>query len=239
MKRLIFIFIFLSISGYSQSKIDKLMNQVANDLIPKNFNYYNLLENSLQDEKANDSINISSPKTKREFLESYPNFPFELGLKVKSEKINWKNYNLEKAKYITEEQAKKITGIITEVYFVDENIEIEKYDYLNENKDFNELIVKKNKKWTDEEIRTVIVKSLKEDAELQKENKVYFVFSNPIFSNDNEYARVSVLSNRRCKGECITYIYHYKNEVWTQIAEYAIYTLERFNCEDLITIFKN
>jgi hypothetical protein len=245
MKHILYLIIFLSTSSYSQSKIDKLINQVANDVIPKDFNYYYLLENSLQDKKANDSIILTFPNGKRELLKAYPNFPFDLGLRVKSEKINWKNYNLEKAKYITEGQAEKITRTTKEVYFVDENIEKDKFDYLNENKELNSLIVRKNKSWTEKEIRNEVEKSFKEDAELQKEKKVYYVFSNPIFSKNNEYARISVLLNSRCKGTCATYIYHYKNEVWTQIEEYEIYRIKatisdiQGTCEDLITEYKN
>jgi hypothetical protein len=245
MKHILYIFTLLSISGYGQIKIDKLINQVANDVVPEAFNYYYLLENSLQDEKANDSINLTFPNGKREFLKSFPNFPFDLGLKVKSEKINWKNYNLEKVKYITEVQAEKITRTTKEIYFVDENIEKDKYDYLNENKELNSLIVRKNKRWNDIEIWNEVEKAFKEDAEFQNEKKVYYVFSNPIFSKDNQYARITVLLNRRCKGSCTTYIYQYKDEEWTQIKEYGIYKLKAYitdiqgTCEDLIADYKN
>ena len=109
---------------------------------------------------ANDSIE-NIPKPRRELLDSNPNFPFNLLLKVESKSVNWRNYNLKKVNYITEKEIQKI----------------------------------------------------------KSSNETYFSISYPIFSKDNKYARISVFEHKFPKGNCVAYIYKYKNKVWTQVIE--------------------
>jgi hypothetical protein len=229
MKKLTFI-LMLSISSFSfgqKSDIENLINQIAKDEVPESFKYYFLVPKSIELEKINDSLQNYEIRELKMADKDFPkNFIYK---HPKKEIIDWRQYNLHKANYVSDEynynyrlsppQTKKIK-------FVKYNINQKKYDSLIDNKAPYTLIIKKkwfwNKKsiWNNKKkLNAEFVKNWKMDDKKNPEETVYFHFSKPIFSEDNKYALVSVFINKRCNGNGFTALYRNDNGIWNKIIE--------------------
>lgn len=222
MRLIFYIFFFSKLVVYSQNNVESLINKVASDNIPENFNFYYLVEESLNSEQAFDSLEIASPN---DFLFRFnQDLPKDLLLKVENRTVNWKEYNLDKVKYITQEVTKKIIPNIYDVYFVSNKISNDSLYNLNKTKGINTLILKKSKKWSEKKLWEEIKKIWYETKTIAKEQKICYSFSNPVFSNDKKYARISVFEYKACKGTCMTYLYKYENNTWILLAEFDQFT---------------
>lgn len=225
MKHLFFIIsISITLSLFGQkSAIENLINQVATDEVPENFGYYFLISKSLEQPKIYDSLQKHQI---RELIIPGNDFPIDLIYNQSKETIDWKNYNLKNVKYPEENIYVTSPPIDKDIQFVKYNIDPNKFDSLFKNKKPHTLLVKKkwiwNKKrvWTNKKFYNELVKAEKMDDMQKLEEKVYFQFSKPIFSEDNKYARVSIFKNRRKNGDGFTALYKNENGIWKKIMEY-------------------
>jgi hypothetical protein len=229
MKKLTFIFLLLitSLSFGQKSDIEDLINQIAENEVPENFEYYFLVPRSFEQEKINDSLQNYQV---RELKMVDKDFPEKfIYTQQKKDTIDWRNYDLEKVNYVSNEynynhtlsppQTKKIK-------FVKYNIDNNKYDSIVDNKEPYTLIVKKkwlwNKKriWNDKKLYDNFVQNWTIDDKNNPEETVYFHFSKPIFSENKKYALVSIFKKRRCDGIGFTSLYRNENGTWKKIMEF-------------------
>ena len=83
-----------------KSDIENLINQVAKSEIPENFEYYYLVPKSLEQEKIDDSLQNYQIRELKMVDNDYPqNF---INTQPKKETVNWKNYNLNESKLVSD-----------------------------------------------------------------------------------------------------------------------------------------
>jgi len=243
MKTILLIFAIISTLNLfrQHSDIDKLINQIAKEEIPKNFKYYYLVRSSLEHSKINDSIQNIKLQDLKKFDES---FPKSLIYKECNEKIDWKNYELKNVRYVSAEFVNPTSPPRSKkIRFVKFNIKSNKYDSLVENKEPHTLIVKKkwiwnkNKIWENKKFNEELVKAWKIDKEVNIEESIFFRFSKPIFSESKKYAIVSVWKNGSCKGNGFTALYRNENGTWEKILQYdqmeSLTTVTHSKCEEM------
>ena len=164
----------------------------------------------------------------------------------KKETVNWKNYNLNESKLVSDEynynhtlsppQTKKIK-------FVKYNIDKKKYDSLIENKEPYTLIIKKkwlwnkNRIWNNKKLYADFVENWKMDDKNNPEETVYYHFSKPMFSENKKYAILSVFKKRRCNGNGFTGLYRNDNGIWKKVMEFnqveSKTVSTHISCEDI------
>lgn len=234
MQKPIFIILFLaSLNVYGQkSEIEDLINQIANNEVPEDFEYYFLVPKSLEQPKIYDSLQNFQIKESGipglDFPLKLNDFPLNLIYSTSEEMTNWKNYDLKNVRYVSDEYIYQTSPPRSKtVRFVKYNIDQDEYDSLMQNKKSHTLLVRKkwfwnkNRIWDNPKFHNELVKAWKIDEEQNVEEKVYFHFSKPVFSKNKKYARVSVFKNKRCKGRGFTAIYEKQdNGIWKKIIEY-------------------
>lgn len=244
MQRKIFIILFLiSINNFGQkSEIENLINQIANNEIPENFEYYFIVTKSLEQPKIYDSIQNYQIRGFRRFDKD---FPENLIYKLSEDTTDWKEYDLKNTKYVINEYKYPTTSPPTSknVRFVKYNIGQKEYDSLTQNRKPHTVIVKKkwlwtkNRIWQNKKFHNELIKAWKLDEEKNKEEMVYVQFSKPIFSKDKKYARISIFKNRRCNGNGFTAIYRNDNGTWKKLIEYnqvaSVVAMTHSRCEDI------
>src|SRR5690606_32788021 len=99
---LLIILFFISTNIFGQkSDIEELINQIANNEVPENFEYYFIVSKSLEQPKIYDSIQNYQI---RELRMSDKNFPVSLIYKPNEDTTDWKKYDLKNAKYVINEK---------------------------------------------------------------------------------------------------------------------------------------
>jgi hypothetical protein len=244
MSKLIFsIFLLVSINIYGQkSEIEELINQIAKNEVPENFDYYFVVSKSLEQPKIFDSIQNYHIE---EFRTTDKDVILNLYYENNKERTDWKNYDLKNTKFVIDEYKHPTTSPPTSknVHFVKYNINRRKYDSLLENRKPQTLIVKKkwfwNKKriWSNKNFHKELLKAWEIDNEKNPEENIYFEFSKPIFSADKKYAKVSVFKNRRCNGGGFTALYKNVNGIWKNLIAYnpvgSVTTVTHSRCGDM------
>lgn len=244
MKNTAFILMLLvsSLSFGQKSKIAGLINQISNNEVPENFEYYFLVSRSLEQPKIYDSIQNYQIIG---LTMSDKDFPENLIYKQSEEITDWKEYDLKNSKYVFNKYNYQTTSPPTSknVRFVKYNIGQKEYDSLTKNREPHTLIVKKkwhwnkNRIWKNEKFHKELINAWKLDEEQNKEEKIYFQFSKPIFSKDLKYARISIFKNRRCNGNGVTAIYRNDNGTWKKLIEYnqvaSVVSMSHSRCGDI------
>ncbi len=243
----------ISLNIYGQkAEIENLINQIAANEVPENFENYFLVPKSLEKPKVYDSLRNYQIRTLKM---SYNDLPLSLILRQNKKNIDWKKYNLKNVIYVHNEHINNEYIYLTapptgkNVQFVKHNIDQKKYDSLIKNKKPYTLIVKKkwlwNKKkiWDNEKFYNELIKAWKVDEEQNMEEKVYFQFSQPLFSTDKKYAKVSIFKNSRCKGTGFTSLYKNENGTWNKLIEYnkviSEVSMSHTKCGDIAISYNN
>jgi hypothetical protein len=238
MKNIFKYLLFFSCFGYAQDRTSELLNTLASDVVKSSESNYFLLETNLTDYKIVDSLVFTMPV--REFYIRHPDFPNFLLNTITTKNIKWNNINLKNAHLITQNQGDQITQTVKNVLFVYYDINSHDLQQKNNEIDLNTFIVKRSKSCNDEEIWNQVQQTWNDIPEWKK---IYYSFSDPIFSKDYKYARVAVLEMRKCSGGATTYIYKYENNIWVQIGEYPNDGMKKvtthIRCEDLNVRYVN
>jgi len=241
--------LIFTLSCFGQkTEIESLVNQIAYQEIPENFKFYYLVQKSLPQPEVLDSISLYRKTT---LLRQDLNFPLEFINEKNNENVDWEKYDLKKVKYVINEYNYQTTSPPTskKVKFVKYNIDQEEFDSLIDSKKPHTLIVKKkwlwNKKriWKNKKFYNELVKAWKLDKKQNREEKIYFQFSKPIFSKDKQYAKVSIFKSRRCNGNGFTAIYKNNNGIWKKLTEYnqvaSETTSTHVRCGDIAVTYEN
>ncbi len=208
-KFFLLIILFWSNFIFSQKiETESLVNCFTKDFLPKDFKYYNLLDKSFRADfdvyYLNESIENSGLKI--------PFFGKDDFINSKSE-INWNDYNLEKAHIFSEDKIHKFKSALYEYILVDKKIGQKKFDSIISNKKYNQIVVKINPYWNEDEKVKERHKELKnQEDKIEKENRDFYSISSPIFSVDKKFA---IIYYRDC---CHTngYLYIYSNNNWEE-----------------------
>ncbi len=219
------ILIFLTLNLFGQkAEIEELINQIAAKEVPENFDYYFLIPKSMEQPKIYDSLQNYQI---RELKMIDKNFPLKLIYEQGNNTINWKNYDLKKVEYVSDEYVnRKSPPTKKSVRFVKYNINKKEYDSLTKNRKPHTLIIKKKWIWNKNRIlenkkfHNELIKAWDIDEENNREEKIYFQFSKPIFSKDEKYAKISIFKSQRCKGNGFTALYRNENGTWKKLIEF-------------------
>ncbi len=237
---IIILLLILSINSFGQkTEIESVINQIASQEVPENFKFYYLMQESLQQPKEFDSLQLYQ-KTK--LLRQDLNFPLELIVAKRSENVDWKDFNLENIKYIGKETHRSSPPTMKQVYFVKYNIKQSELNSLLKNKNPHTLYIRKKWLWNKKRVWNEVVKAWKKDEEQNIEEKMYFSFSKPTFSSDFKYARVSIFIYKRCNGNRYTVIYKNENGIWKKLIEYNQVVSKTFlthvRCGDVLVTYE-
>ncbi|GEM_PF-2446977 len=209
----LFFLLLISSFVFSQKvETESLVNSFTKDIIPKDFEYYNLLDKSFKldfdVEYLNEIIEDSGAKIsffrKEDFI-------------ISKSEINWKDYNLEKAHIFPYDEIPKFKSALYEYILVDKKISQKQFDGIRNDKKYNQIVVKINPKWSKEKKKKECQKALKKREEIIKlENRDFYSISSPFFSLDKKFA---IIYYRDC---CSTngYLYFLSNNKWEQILKF-------------------
>lgn len=192
---------------------ESLVNSFTKDFVPKDFEYYNLLDESFSINFDVDYLN--------EAIESY-GLEKEISFKkqdfiISKSKINWNEFTLKKAKVYSDDKIPKFKSSFYEYILVDKKMSQKKLDSIIDNKKYSQIVVKVNPNWSEERKIKQSHKELKnQESRIKKENRDFYSISSPIFSSDKKFA---IISFRDC-CHTVGYLYFYSNKNWHQYLEF-------------------
>ncbi|RXG21274.1 hypothetical protein DSM02_2129 [Leeuwenhoekiella polynyae] len=134
--------------------------------------------------------------------------------------IDWRDYNLENIRYLTEGESISGPETIKKVYFLKYNTPETEYDSIVKNKKPNTLYVRKRWYWGKKRVWKEVVKAWKIDKNRHIEEQVFYSISKPIFSDNGTYARISIFKQKRCSGIGFTALYKNEDGTWIKDMEY-------------------
>jgi hypothetical protein len=207
---LVLLFLLISNLIFSQkADTESLVNSFTKDFVPKDFKYYNLLDESFSINFDVDNLN--------EAIESY-GLEKEISFKkqdfiISKSKINWNEFTLKKAKVYSDNKIPKFKSSFYEYILVDKKISQKKFDSIIGNKKYNQIVVKVNPNWSNDKQVKECHKELNNlEDQVEKENRDFYSISNPIFSVDKKFAIIYYRDCCRTNG----YLYIYSNNNWEE-----------------------
>jgi hypothetical protein len=210
----ILILSFFSTFSFGQTKeIENFINQAYQQIVPSNYAYYNLVDSSYATEF--DKYSLEQDEL-NQILKDNPDFPINYFLQNGNEIniLNWNNYHLEKAQVYSLKSIPKFAGQIRINHLVPFKTPKQKLDSLEKAKNYNEVIVPVKSSWGDKRKNKEIKKAwIKYSNSIRTEDKIYFTFSTPFFSDTKLYAIVAL--NYSSGGA--KYIFKKVDNKWTEI----------------------
>ena len=197
--------------------IRELINQVAKDIVPSENAYYNLVDSSFIIKLHKYSLD---QREKNELLKLYPDFPISLIEQASDSTIlTWKILKLDKARYYSISEMPRHLSTGYRVSKIAPNIYSQfQIDSSNQKISSNELYVKIKQNWNKRTVQKAYGRAWKRnDRLIQQEDKIYFSFSTPIFSEDYKYALVGVRYGNVKKS----LIYKRNSNRWIKIYEFG------------------
>lgn len=211
---LLLIFISLATLNAQNNEIEDFVNQTCLKYIPKEFEYFNLLEKSYVDEF--DEYSLEQQELK-ELLNDYPDFPY-LKFIEKAEDtttVNWKSFKIQKARVYNYKDIPKFLSHNRVSKLVPYNTPKHEVDSLNNLKDLYKLVIPVKKHWGQSKLKKEIDKKWNEyEKSIPKENRVYFRFSTPIIIGDYALVTYGKTGSRK------SFIYKKVNGFWELIHTY-------------------
>jgi hypothetical protein len=189
---------FLSTFCVAQNKdVEILINQVYQQIAPSSFEYYYLIDSSFR--TGFDEYSLDKEELK-DLLKNNPDFPYDnFILKSKNAVLlSWRNYNLEKARICSYADAPMFFSQIRLNRLVPFNTSKQVLDSMEKQKKHFELIVPVKTSWSDKRINKEIDKAwIKYFNSKKPEERLYFRFSTPIFSDNGLWAIVTLNQSDR------------------------------------------
>jgi len=208
----------LYFNSFSQNNIENLINQIASQKVSQTFRHYYLFEKSIKIDTSyfckSCKDNRINNRLKKELLKIDPNMPIDLFDRYTDTTLNWKNYNLENVKYVSESYPKYHKKVYTL------NKKLNRLDSLIENKKPQTLFIRKKWFWNKSRVWKEVKKAWKKDDEINIEDKTFYSLSYPIFSSDKNYVKITIQEQHIENGIGSTLIYRLKNGNWEKVFEY-------------------
>ena len=220
MKALFFYFLlFCCFHAKAQNALIRdLINQVAKEIVPSENSYYNLVDSSFIIKVDKYTLD---EREKYVLLKLHPNFPISLLEQVSDSTIlTWKIFKLDRARYYSiVEMPRHMSNGYRISKIVSNNYSQFQIDSINQKISSSELYVKVKQKWNERKVQKAYERAWKRnDSLIQKEDKIYFSFSTPIFSKDHKYAVVRVRYGSVEKS----LIYEWDSNHWKKIYEFGL-----------------
>jgi hypothetical protein len=135
-------------------------------------------------------------------------------------KVYWRNFNVKNAKLNSEYICKEIVKNETILFRAKNKIEL---DSIVKQDIPNIIAIQINPKWSERKTNSIITKAyIKHQIKEQcLEDKTYFSFTIPIFSEDKKYFRITILEGKAYKISATTFIYKIENKKITLVYEYG------------------
>jgi hypothetical protein len=207
-------FTLLTTFLFGQNKeVENFINQAYLQIVPSNFKYYNLIDSSFVTEF--DKYSLSRDELKN-LLQNNPDFPYDNFIQKGKNFVllSWTNYKLTKAKIYSNTAVPKFSSQIRVNRLVPFNTSEQLLDSLEMTKKYIEVIVPVKNSWGDKRRNKEIKKAwAKYSNSIRTEDKVYFKFSTPIFSDNGLYSIVTL--NRSDRGA--TYVFKKVDNKWNEI----------------------
>jgi hypothetical protein len=214
MKQLLLAFLhivlFTNLFG-QKTEIENLVNQAYKEVVPNNYEYYNLVDSSFVtyvDEYC------FGPDELYSLLKNYPNFPVDSFIQKSKDCmiLNWKNYSLIKAKISQYASIPKIQSQSKIIRLVPFNTSDQSIDSLKKTNKFIEMVTPVKKHWSKNRLNKEIAKAwAKYYNSIKAEDRIYYRFSTPLIFNN--YAIITM----DAPLEGATYIFLKVNNVWKNI----------------------
>lgn len=192
-------------------EIQKLVNEVSKVVVPKDFRFYNLVDSSF----ILDIMHLIpyNPEFEK-FTKDNPAFKLSDFSSATNElgQIDWNNYKINGAHLYPYNDVPKFATHLRLTTILSHKISKLELDSLNHFKKYNEIIVPIKKWWSKKRIEKEVEKKWTErDTNTILENKKHFRFSTPIFSSNQRYAIIEIITG----GErSITYVFEKVNSNW-------------------------
>lgn len=205
---------FFSTFSFGQNKeVENFINQAYLQIVPANYEYYNLIDSSFATEFDNYSIEKNDLN---QLLKDYPDFPMTYFLQKGNESniLNWNNYHLDKAKVYSQKSIPKFESQSRINKLIPFKTSRQKLDSLEKTKEYYEAIVPIKHSWSDKRRNKEIKKAwTKYSNSIKTEDKIYYGFSTPFFSDNYLYAIVTLNQS----GRGATHIFKKVDNKWTEI----------------------
>lgn len=215
--KFIFLLLFPTILFSQNSEIEKLINSIVEDEIPKQFSYFNLVDSSF-------TFQVFFPHFEEDLKEIISDYKIQdldyndFFQDRKDSVINFDYLNIDKARIYNEETIPHHFKLIKKTTLVPFNYPKDRLDNLNENKYFDELIVPVRKNWSKKKINKKVDKAWKDyEHSIKIEDKVFYCISTPLFSKDKKYSLITLKRNNA--GHYL--LYKKENDEWIQISDFG------------------
>lgn len=207
-------FLLLTFCYGQNNDIRNLVNTALNDVVPKDYEYYNLIDSSfIYNHYYIDDDELENIKKEN------PDFNFEeLIIKNKDNQqlLSLRDFNLEKAHIHTfqslpeYETYTRVTNLVP--FSSPKNV----YDSIIKNKQKNQLVIKYKHSWSKKQTQRKIDKAWKNHfIKIKLENKTWYMVSTPLISDN--YAIITLKDSNG--GE--NYIYKKLHDKWVQIWSFS------------------
>lgn len=209
---LLFFLLFAFYNGQNND-IRNLVNTALNDLVPKDYKYYNLIDSSFiyNDYYIEENELEIIKKENHDF-----NFE-ELATKNKGEQqlLSWGDFNLDKAHIHTFKSLPEYETYTRVTNLIPFNSPKKIYDSIVNNKK-NQLVIKYKDSWSKRQTQKKIDKAWKKHFnKIKLENRTYNMVSTPLILDN--YAIITIRNSNG--GE--NYIYRKLNKKWVQIWSFS------------------
>jgi len=238
----IIVFFSVNLFGQDKKQIEEFINQIATQIVPKEFEYYNLLDSSIvihyfdrviNEVKANSDQSYFKSLSLEEMdklleirnyvgLKEYRDFISQKNtIKNDSLIVNWNDYNLQNAHiYSKDNLPNKVLVAHLEHRYITRFSSYKKAENLKSNLQSNELLVPMKHWWLVKPFvnRKYLFKIEREKWEeyrqnLKDEDQRYYEISIPVFSENRQFAIISFISSA---GEGGTYIFIKDENKWVR-----------------------
>lgn len=191
--KIIFLLLISSKFCYSQKQeMEELLSQVINREVPTSFHYFNLVDTS--GKLYLDTSSFNEPIFRNLTLKKYPDFNVADFYNITdTEKVNWKFYKLSRSNIQSRNLIPKYETGYRTTKLISRKLPKTYIDSIKRTLDYNEIVVIYGKSWSEKrKKKKVHLKWKKHDSKIKEEDKVYYIFSKPIFSKDRHYSIIQI-----------------------------------------------
>ncbi|GAB2811151.1 hypothetical protein [Ferruginibacter profundus] len=215
---LVLAFFFFSTFCFAQKEeIESVMNVAYKEIVPAGFEYFNLIDSSI-DHTFPFCISLPDTLDDKAFFINNPGFRISEFLQIQFPgRLNWKDYAIEKSRIFDYKSIPKFESQIRINHLVPFNTPKEKVALMEENRAFNEIILPVKKHWGRKKTaKKLVAKREAYAGKIRPEDKNYFSFSAPVFSKDQQFAIVRL----NASGYGFSCIFKKTGYVWAKVYLY-------------------
>lgn len=197
------------------SETELLLNVACKNVVPKEFHYFNMVDSSFVMDFDKYSLDVRERENKI-FLDDNPEFNPEefIALANKAKPQSWEGLKIENAVLYSKNTIPRFPTWHRNTRLIPYNTPKRTLDSLEQNKKYDELIIRVKESWSQKKIDRVTNKAWRNYYDtIPPEKRTYFRVSTPLFSSNGKYAILQV--NKAGSGAC--YIFQKTDGGWKQV----------------------